>query len=93
MKFTLRDLFLVTVIVALAVGWWVERRKSRDLGLQLEASEFDVRITNKAAAGFANNVADIERQLPAHGLALEFKEGRCTVVPNVSAPAPNPPKD
>ena len=25
MKFTLRDLFLVTVIVALAVGWWVDR--------------------------------------------------------------------
>lgn len=24
MKFTIRDLFLVTVIVALALGWWVE---------------------------------------------------------------------
>jgi hypothetical protein len=27
MKFTIRDLFLVTVIVALAVGWWVDRSK------------------------------------------------------------------
>jgi hypothetical protein len=25
MKFTFRDLFLVTVIVALTVGWWVDR--------------------------------------------------------------------
>jgi hypothetical protein len=25
MKFSVRDLFLVTVIVALAVGWWVDR--------------------------------------------------------------------
>ena len=25
MKFTIRDLFLVTMIVALAVGWWVDR--------------------------------------------------------------------
>jgi hypothetical protein len=27
MKFTIRDLFLVTVIVALAVAWWVEHRR------------------------------------------------------------------
>jgi hypothetical protein len=25
MKFSIRDLFLVTVIVALALGWWVDR--------------------------------------------------------------------
>jgi hypothetical protein len=25
MKFSIRDLLLVTVIVALAVGWWVDR--------------------------------------------------------------------
>jgi hypothetical protein len=25
MKFTIRDLFLVTVIVALGLGWWVDR--------------------------------------------------------------------
>lgn len=30
MKFTIRDLFLVTVIVALGLGWWVERRQSID---------------------------------------------------------------
>lgn len=26
MKFTLREMFLVTVIVALAIGWWGDRR-------------------------------------------------------------------
>src|SRR6188768_418392 len=30
MKFTIRDLFLVTVIVALAVGWAVDHRKLAD---------------------------------------------------------------
>jgi hypothetical protein len=27
MKFTIRDLLFVTVIVALALGWWVDRRR------------------------------------------------------------------
>ena len=27
MKFSIRDLLLVTVIVALAVGWWVDRKQ------------------------------------------------------------------
>ena len=28
MKFSIRDLLLVTVIVALVVGWWVDHRRS-----------------------------------------------------------------
>jgi hypothetical protein len=32
MKFSIRDLFLVTVIVALVLGWWLDRsRLSADL--------------------------------------------------------------
>jgi hypothetical protein len=31
MKFSIRDLLLVTVIVALAVGWWVDRANYRGL--------------------------------------------------------------
>ena len=27
MKFSIRDLLLLTVIVALAVGWWIDRRQ------------------------------------------------------------------
>jgi hypothetical protein len=30
MKFSIRDLLLVTVIVALAVGWWVDRMRMRE---------------------------------------------------------------
>jgi len=33
MKFSLRDLFLVTVIVAILVAWWLDRR---DLLLRLK---------------------------------------------------------
>ena len=30
MKFTIRDLFLVTVIVALAVAWWLDHRRQAE---------------------------------------------------------------
>jgi len=35
MKFTIRDLFLVTMIVALALGWWVDRSRLARLYNQL----------------------------------------------------------
>jgi len=28
MTFSIRDLFWITVVVALAVGWWVEKRRA-----------------------------------------------------------------
>jgi hypothetical protein len=49
MKFTIRDLMLVTVIVALAVGWWIEKSKRvakdveiNDLRRQLGSSQVEV---------------------------------------------------
>jgi hypothetical protein len=41
MKFSIRDLFLVTVIVALAAGWWVDRFK---LAREIQALERDPEI-------------------------------------------------
>ena len=37
MKFSIRDLLLVTVIVALTVGWWVEHRQNIVLKQENEA--------------------------------------------------------
>ena len=33
MKFSIRDLLLVTVIVALGLGWWLDRSR---LGIEIE---------------------------------------------------------
>jgi hypothetical protein len=37
MKFTIRDLMLLTVIVALAMGWWVHRRAMNEEYRRMDA--------------------------------------------------------
>jgi hypothetical protein len=39
MKFTIRDLFLVTLIVAVLLGWWVHSSRLREEIFQLEFRE------------------------------------------------------
>jgi|SoiMethySBSTD1v2_1073268.scaffolds.fasta_scaffold2764578_2 hypothetical protein len=39
MKFTIRDLLLVTAIVALAVGWWLDRSHLAQENRRLEMQE------------------------------------------------------
>lgn len=37
MKFTIRDMLWLTVIVALAVGWWLDRGKLADIARDAQA--------------------------------------------------------
>ena len=76
MKFSIRDLFLVTMIVALAVAWWVDRSR---LTRVIENQNADA----KELAEFSTAKArEAEAMLKAYLKSL----------PNSSAPAPNPPK-
>lgn len=71
MKFSIRDLLLVTVIVALAAGWWVDHwRLKRDLWQ--EQSRF-----------LPFRDATLEQILYDHGIEVEFTEpGKCIVTEN-----------
>ena len=57
-KFTLRDLFFVTALVAMACGWWVDHRgiesrnrelnaAIRELGQAMEANGFLLNVDTK----------------------------------------------
>jgi len=35
-RFTIRDVLWLTVVVAMGVGWWVERRQKQDTAAQME---------------------------------------------------------
>ena len=114
--FSIRDLLLVTVIVALAVGWFVERRSAAELSVERQ------RLADELSKErvFQSNLRELERKLDAaknsEELAWrilvskshpEINQGNKTGAtyetrlfngphdsspPNVSAPAPIPPK-
>lgn len=46
LKFTLRDLFWLVLVVAMAIGWWVERAHDRRRLMQADKSLSQWRLKN-----------------------------------------------
>jgi len=83
MKFTIRDLFLVTMIVALVVAWWVDRHRLSQTIKSQNAEVMQLRVE-----------LEVERAVMKAQLAAETARAKAELesVFNSSAPAPNPPK-
>ena len=78
MRFSIRDLLLVTVIVALVLGWWEDRRRLSQRIYGLEESVHNLEeyvLLENVRAWSARNKLNAKARLP-----------------NSSALAPNPPK-
>jgi hypothetical protein len=84
MKFSIRDLFLVTVIVALAVGWGVDR--ANDRGLREENARLIKRLDETERSMIELITLIGKKKQAIVGPVYE------TQLPNSQAPAPNPPK-
>ena len=90
MKFSIRDILLVTVIVALALGWWLDRSR-----LAIRAQEADQEAESSQALSEAltqqlqdkNPAASIE--INVHGRGSSSSTGYGT--PNPQAPTRNLP--
>jgi hypothetical protein len=92
-SFSIRDLLLVTVIVALAVGWWVDHWHS-------QARERILQGNVKTLKPYARQSLNVNRiaEVPDGRLTVqEISDGVRTVtiptVPDSSGPVPNPLKE
>ena len=99
MKFSIRDLLLVTVIVALVLGWGIDHRY---LGLKISNLSWKVKAFDGAThfLGFDSSFDDSGIALEARGSQQNYtysfrisKNGNTiTALPNSQSPAPKLPK-
>ena len=85
MKFSIRDLFLLTLIVALAVGWWADRsRLAEDAKNGLE--------WKSRAEGLAYLVEEQGTEVMWLHDGVSIDPRKNDGLPNSYAHSPNPPK-
>ena len=62
MRFSIRDLALVTVIVALALGWWVDRSRQAEREIQAERDSWWL-VSNPPSDGESSETKDSRNSL------------------------------
>jgi len=88
MKFSIRDLLLVTVIVALAVGWWVDRQAREARVKQLEKALSEVTLYGAPIDWPGSVVQFVTDVMPPEAEHIPI-----VTLPNSSSPAPNQPNE
>ncbi len=79
MRFSIRDLFWITIVVALAVAWWVERSRLADK--EIEFMRLNIKLMREQSG---------ERLLRERLEAVEQRLIKELDSPTSQAPAPNP---
>jgi hypothetical protein len=88
MRFTIRDLLLVTVIVAVCAAWWVDRQAREVRVKQLEKALSEVTLYGAPIDWPGSTVHIVTGVMPP-----ELERIPMVTPPNPSAPAPTPPKN
>jgi hypothetical protein len=100
-RFSIRELMLVTMIVALVLGWWVDRQSYIQLGLGLERDRERAIWDAEALKDHLEQVgASVKRHENSLRTQIDFSDGRGmntttyfqSKLATSSAPAPNSPK-
>jgi|RhiMethySRZTD1v2_1073278.scaffolds.fasta_scaffold1496003_1 hypothetical protein len=96
MKFSIRDLLLVTVIIALVLGWWIDRStvasRAREAAKNAESYQaLSESLTRQLQD--KNPAASIEISVNGQGVVTSTGYTVEVTKPNSSAPAPKLPKE
>ena len=44
LRFTIRDLLWLTLVVALAVGWWIDHRNTSEIESKMHVLEMEIKV-------------------------------------------------
>jgi len=97
MTFSIREVFLVTVIVALMLGWWINRQSLlNEFGTELNKRHFviDSLFNHLTEEGYPGEWSLDAVQIDGKEYSRQDwdRQGRSIALPNSSAPALIPPK-
>ena len=84
MRFSIRDLFWITVVVAVGLGWWLERGRANTFKVEAKQLRADLSIAKEEMASSSDLITKLVKELHVRSPAN---------LPHSSAPAPNPPKE
>ncbi len=73
-RFTIREIVWLTVIVALGLGWSLERWRNQRLQTSQFALESEAVVSRMAIASLHQDIERIEKDLPPHGLRLVWSQ-------------------
>ena len=75
-RFSIRELFLITAVVALAVGWWVEYRGKTRAAEEAARQEWKNRVLEDYLLGQGTTV-----EVDGASVTLTWKEGTSVITP------------
>lgn len=87
-RFTIRELLLLTLVVAAGVGWCLERWRSGLLQTALASAENEAQLSEAAIKSLHQDIERIETELPAHGLKLSWSRELRPSIQKLEPPNP-----
>ncbi len=83
MKFSVRDLFWLVLVVAMGLGWWLERGRASAFKAEAQQLRADLSIAKEELTSSSDLLTKLIEELKVRSPAN---------LPNSSAPAPKPRK-